>query len=1035
MPPTHTTPHNRRLIEDWLPVNEISIEAIRERVGAVPNPETHQLHVWWARRPLIISRAAVAASLLPANADRDAFTAALGTYPEIVDDYARIDAAKAQDIALKPPVYINPRNSNGKDNHKRAFTHNLTDDERAWFHANLATPNPIVLDATAGGGSIPFEAARLGLRSHANELNPVANIILHATCKWPQQYGNDLLKEYDRVSERFRRRVETLMEGVYPDVPPLEDEKNFQTARAKRYAQTYLFARAVSCPSCNREIPLSPNWRLSPKGDGVRLLPDEEAGVCNFQIVDKASEQSPGTVKGGIAVCPYPSCGNSTPRGYLAAEAQAGRMGHRLYCVVYRDQVFTLTKAGTESKHPKTTRTFTAPRPEDFDRDAIEARLAKLRPRWDAEGILPDEHKPPGDDDRPITYGMSPWQYIFNPRQRLAHGYCVQAFRELVDEDKVAGELTDVRKAVWCYVGLALDKLISINSLLCRWIPNRSVVAGTFDRHDFGMKWSYAEMDVTIRGLGLEWALRDIGKCIRELTSMSGHPKSKDDASTRTPAFISDDDRPAVSSLRHSRTHPRHSREGGNPSHTDPTLHHTDPTLHHTDPSLRHSRTHPRHSREGGNPPPTAPPSTVTLGPAQELDIPSGSVDAVVFDPPYHSNVNYAELSDFFYVWLKRTVGYVYPDLCQQYLSDKVNEAIASPARFKSRAASRSKSAGKLATEDYHAKMLEIFAECKRVVKPDGVMTVMFTHKANDAWDAMITALIESGFQITRTWPVKTEAEASLHIRGKAAARTTILLVCRPMDPNPAPKPWHEVERQIESAVREDIERLRTYGLKPIDMYIAAFGPALQVISEHWGTEREIANPKRPAPDEFAVTPTDAMEVARREVIRHRVEQLSERFTRVNEPLTRFYVLATDCNTGDTMDYDEALLLARSADLDIDSSPARGISAKRSGKITLKPAVDRMAEDIIGPGRPAGTPIDQVHVAIALTDRQDSAAAENWLTMQAIDPHSDQFKGTLEALHGAMKPGHPDASAARGLYQKLYGVEPPRQMPLLPPTD
>ena len=980
------TTHNRRLIEDWLPVNEISIEAVRERAGAVPNPEPHQLHVWWARRPLIASRAAVAASLLPSDADHERFMAAMGTYPEIIGDQARIAAAKAEGIALKPPVYVNPRNSNGKDNHKRAFTHNLTDDERAWFHDNLAVQDPVVLDVTAGGGSIPFEAGRLGLRSHANELNPVANIILHATCRWPQQHGNDLLKEYERVSKRFLKRVKKLMKGVYPDVPPFEDEnsenKNFETARAHRYVWASLWARAVCCPSCGREIPLSPTWRLSPspKNDGIRLLPDETAGTCGFQLVNQASEHSPATVKGGVAVCPYPTCGNSTPKGYLAAEAQAGRMGHRLYCVIYRDQRYTLTKSGRPSKRPKTTRTFAEPRPEDADMDAIEARLSQLRPRWEAEDILPDEAIPEiGDTVKtPHRYGISEWRSMFNPRQQLAHGYCVQAFRELVDEDEAAGELTEIRKAAWCYVGLALDKLVSTNSLLCRWHSMRSVVAGTFDSHDLGIKWSYTEMAVTIEGLGLDWALNSIDECIEKLTSMAGHPKFTDSDSTASQdqrALLSGDSRPAVDNH-------------------------------------------------------VAPASKVTLGLAQDLDIPSGSVDAIVFDPPYHNNVNYAELSDFFYVWLKRTVGRVYPDLCQPYLSDKVNEAIASPARFRDRAVSSDKSARDLATDDYHSKMREIFVECRRVIKDDGIMTVMFTHKSAGAWDALITALIESGFRITRTWPVKTESDSSLHIRGQAAVRTTILLVCRPMEPNPAPFAWHRVQRLIEDAVRRDIRRLQSYGLKPIDLYLAAFGPALQVISDHWGTEREVANPLRPGADEFKVTPSDAMEVARLEVSRHRAEWLSELFTRVTDPLTRFYVLATDVNTGDTMDYDEAALLARSAGLNIDKD-ARGVVSKRSGKVTLKAAVDRMAEDVIGPGRAAVTPLDQVHVAIAMTDRQGSESAENWLKMHGIDPHGDQFKGTLEALHGAMKLRHPDLQAARNLYQKLYGVEPPRQMPLL----
>ena len=405
--------------------------------------------------------------------------------------------------------------------------------------------------------------------------------------------------------------------------------------------------------------------------------------------------------------------------------------------------------------------------------------------------------------------------------------------------------------------------------------------------------------------------------------------------------------------------------------------------------------------------------------------MPTSSVDAIIFDPPYHDNVNYAELSDFFYVWLKRMAGRIYPNLCRVYLSDKVNEAIASPARFRDDAKAKGKTPRALATKDYYRKMAGIFAECRRVIKEGGVMTVMFTHKSAGAWDALITALIESNFTITRTWPVKTEADA-LNIRGNASARSTILLVCRPMTRNPAPKAWHVVESLIERAVREDIERIGAFGLKPVDMYLAAFGPALRVISENWGTEREAANPDRPE-DEFAVTPTDAMQVARREVSRHRAAQLSARFTRVSDPAARFYVLATDASAGDTMDYDEALLLARAAGFDINSPEARGVTAKSGSKITLKTAQDRLAEDLISPDRPMSSPLDQVHVAIALTARQDSALARQWLTAQAIDIHEDRFKGTLEALHAAQKPGNPDTPHARSLYTLLYSEEPPAQ--------
>ena len=103
----------------------------------------------------------------------------------------------------------------GLSRNRPRFTFTIpANDERQWFKDNLATPDPLVLDITAGGGSIPFESGRLGLRTHANDLNPVATLILRATCQWPQQFGNDLLEHYDVVRERFQTRVEELLEGV-----------------------------------------------------------------------------------------------------------------------------------------------------------------------------------------------------------------------------------------------------------------------------------------------------------------------------------------------------------------------------------------------------------------------------------------------------------------------------------------------------------------------------------------------------------------------------------------------------------------------------------------------------------------------------------------------------------------------------------------------------------------------------------------------------------------------------------------------------
>ena len=147
--------------------------------------------------------------------------------------------------------------------------------------------------------------------------------------------------------------------------------------------------------------------------------------------------------------------------------------------------------------------------------------------------------------------------------------------------------------------------------------------------------------------------------------------------------------------------------------------------------------------------------------------------------------------------------------------------------------------------------MAAIFTECRRVIKPDGVMTVMFTHKATGAWDALATGLMKAGFMITASWPINTEAEGSLHIKDKSAAKSTIFLVCRPREvlaENADIVYWEEVEPLVAAAVRERVGEFQEAGITGVDLYLASFGPALQVFSESWPLRRGRAIQKpRPA--------------------------------------------------------------------------------------------------------------------------------------------------------------------------------------------
>ena len=247
------------------------------------------------------------------------------------------------------------------------------------------------------------------------------------------------------------------------------------------------------------------------------------------------------------------------------------------------------------------------------------------------------------------------------------------------------------------------------------------------------------------------------------------------------------------------------------------------------------------------------------------------SIDVIVMDPPYYDNVMYAELSDFFYVWLKRTAGRVIPELFTRALTDKEHEAVANPAKFKGEPGAKA-----LAGRDYQERMAAIFTECRRVLKPDGVMTLMFTHKATGAWDALTKGLMHAGFAISASWPINTEAEGSLHIKDKAAANSTIFLVCRPREETPRDAStvyWEDVEPLVAQAVRTRVTEFQKAGIGGVDLYLASFGPALEEFSRHWPLKRGTPRTKpesrsrvkqaelfREEWDPYAVTPEDALD-------------------------------------------------------------------------------------------------------------------------------------------------------------------------------
>jgi adenine-specific DNA methylase len=403
----------------------------------------------------------------------------------------------------------------------------------------------------------------------------------------------------------------------------------------------------------------------------------------------------------------------------------------------------------------------------------------------------------------------------------------------------------------------------------------------------------------------------------------------------------------------------------------------------------------------------------IRLGSADALDLENESVDCIVMDPPYYDNVMYAELADFFYVWLKRTAGLLYPEAFVDYLTDKDREAVANPAKFKGK-----RKAKDLAGEDYQRRMAAIFKECRRVLKPHGVMTLMFTHKASGAWDAVARGLVEAGFVITASWPVNTEAEGSMHIREKSAAKSTIFLVCRVRETRPEDSDtvyWEDIEPKVAEAVRRRIAEFQNAGIRGVDLYLASFGPALQVFSEAWPIKRgrAVQQPSGLLYEEFdayGVRPEDALDAARREVKQWRMDQLATIKRQHHlDPVTEWFILAWDAFRAPRFPADEGLKLARVVGTDFDSDIRNRLCEVKGSDAILWDSSFRKRKGRLGPVGGA-VMLDTLHQAAALGIEQNTGAAKELIDQAGLVDDAT-FLTALEALLNVLPPG---GSMAKG---------------------
>ena len=789
------TIQRKKLIEVSLPLEAINAASSREKSIRHGHPST--LHLWWARRPLAACRAVLFAQIVddpsswpeefPTEEDQARERERLhgiikdmvpwkATNNELILGKARYEIARsiARGLGDKPPP--------------------VNDSEAVL--AYLAAHAPPVCDPFCGGGSIPLEAQRLGLRAHGSDLNPVAVLVSKATCEIPPKFANrspvnpdrDLLADWKGAQglaediryygQWMRDQAESRIGHLYPKVRITRDIAA-ERGDLKPYVGkdltviAWLWARTVASPDPmmrGKQVPLASSFVLSSKkGREAIVVPEIDREGGNYRFTIAAAVKGDG--KAGVKASKIPPdelerarAGTKASRGanftclvsgapiagdYIKAEGMAARMGACLMAVV---------AAGSR------TRVYLDPTEE------MEESACATVPEWRPAQELPHDAR----NFWAVSYGLQTYADLFTDRQLVA----LTTFSDLVEEacQQVLLDAQDVHKnddgptgvwlndtarladggagaqayadAVATYLGLVLDRSIDRGSTICSWdsSPKMEALRNTYSRQAIPMTWDFAEGNPFSRSSG-NW-MNNVDWTRKAIEASAG--RSGD-------ACVIQQDAAGDTRL---------------------------------------------------------------------------ATDAIVAtDPPYYDNIGYADLSDFFYVWQRRTLRNVWPDLFRRVLVPKEEELVATPYRH----------GGKAAAEQFFMEGIgKALANMHASGRDDSPVTIYYAFKQSEVakegltspgWATFLQAVIGAGYVIDGTWPVRTELVNKIIAINANVLASSIVLVCRKRPPDAPVITRREFVARLRSTLPVALAKIRAGGVGPVDMAQASIGPGMGVFT------------------------------------------------------------------------------------------------------------------------------------------------------------------------------------------------------------
>jgi len=986
-----------RLIEVALPIREISAESVRDK--SLRHGHISTLHLWWARRPLAASRAVVFASLVPDPDNlscprefREAVTRLLrDDVPQVLKGYWRGRKRKQDPDPYRPYDGIpdTPRNrlltfiakwspewlafEHGEEDSQQPVPAELLDDRSLvkWETSNPENEQgrevlriarelvriansgqvPTLLDPFAGGGAIPLEATRLGCQAIANDYNPVAYLILRATCEFPQRFG-----QLPVDSSQFSVNSFQTPEAQQPllDAELKSEDSKLKTRNSKlatdvehwakwtlerareRIGQLYpagkdgkpvvgyLWARTAPCsnPACRAEIPLLRSLLICNKsGKQVALTMARKGKKVVFDIAkNKDIEETDGTMltRGD---CRCPICQQVTPVADLRRAGMEGKLGERMVAVI------------TDTPQGKGYRPV-----EPTDSNAFEeaSQLAETVER-PGEYIVPEINAPNAPSDagahRSISvdiYGFKTFGSLFNARQLLAMQSFVACLHDALAALEQHESDAEYHKAIAAYLGLWVSRISFRGSSVALWDTVGETIVQPFGRQAIAMVWDYPEANPFNDITGSAAAQLDYVLQVLEHESLPTSVEVKG--------------------------------------------------------------------------------AKVLCGDGARLPLERASVDVVVTDPPYFDAIAYADLSDYFYVWLKRAVGDVFPEAYATPQTPKAEEAVAHKHRHHG-----NRARGKA---HFQHKLTECFAEAKRVCKSGGVLAVMFAHQSTEAWTALINALLEAGLSITATYPIDTELTTQLKAKISALS-SSITVICRPRQVGAAGS-FRDVRQEIDRVVAESVHRFWEYGFRGADLIVACYGPAVGVFGRYERVERADGTP---------VGVPELLELVKESALK----AIAGEFT--GDLHSRLYFVWANLYGTSTQAWDDARLVVQIGGEGEDAlhiARGHGLFVVDGSTCRLALLRDREGFHHLGDDVSASL-IDQLHHAMQLWKDENRAALVRYLREHDLMDHAPFWK-LAQALFEVLPRGEEDwklVSALLGERETLRiearHAEPPAQ--------